>query len=76
MLCGFFSLDGVEQESEEDIGGEQDECGDDGTQQAAPAAHAVLVVFLFGFLAWTRRGISGLSSLLAGGHRAKWGWGR
>ena len=39
-------LEGVEEEAEEDVGGEEDEGEDDGAAHASPCAHA-FAVFLF-----------------------------
>lgn len=39
-------LQGFEKETEEDVGGKQDEGEDDGAAQAAPGGHAFLFLFL------------------------------
>ena len=48
---GVFSLlEGVEEEAEEDVGGEEDKGKDDGAAHAAPCAHAFAVFLFLGFL--------------------------
>ena len=43
-------LQGVEEEAEEDVGGEEDEGEDDGAAHASPCRHAFAVFLLLGFL--------------------------
>ena len=43
-------MKGLEEEAEENVGGEEDEGEDDGAAHASPCAHAVGSLFLFGFL--------------------------
>ena len=43
-------MKGLEEETEENVGGEQDESEDDGAAHTSPCAHAVGSLFLFGFL--------------------------
>ena len=51
MKWTFSSLQGLEQEAEEDVGGKQNEREDDGASQAAQGAHALGFLLLFlGFL--------------------------
>lgn len=44
------SLQGVEEEAEEDVGGKEDEGEDDGAAHASPCRHAFAVFLLLGFL--------------------------
>ena len=46
----FPLLEGVEEEAEEDVGGEEDKGEDDGAAHAAPCAHAFAVFLFLGFL--------------------------
>lgn len=43
-------LEGVEEEAEKDVGGEEDKGEDDGAAHAAPCAHAFAVFLFLGFL--------------------------
>ena len=49
-MGAFSLLEGVEEEAEEDVGGEEDEGEDDGAAHAAPCAHAFAVFLFLGFL--------------------------